>query len=159
VALAILNFMVLPNAPQIDFELVHITAAPVQDPGTVLCAPANWDLVGTDCYAFAASPFVLRNVQNQTGGIDTSFFLTLDGLAWFDSTPGQKSTWSATLGGSIVGKTIGDNLKAINGTPGFVDTSIQGSVTVTALPEPNPTLAIGSGLCLLALLTRRFVAR
>ena len=39
------------------------------------------------------------------------------------------------------------------------DALTDNDVVVTAIPEPNPTFVIGTGLCLLAVLTRRLVHR
>jgi len=156
-AVAIMDFMVLPTPPAMTFELTVVASGPTQDPTAVLCTPANWDLVGTDCYADPGSPFVLQNRRGPTGSIDTYFSLTMSGVAWFTATPAQKSNWTATLGGSVVGKTIGDELKQLALPNGHVDTSIQGSVMVTAVPEPGTVSLFVIGFALLV--TSRFRGR
>jgi len=159
VPLAIMDFMIISAiTPTITFELTGLTPAPIQDPAAVLCTPANWNLLGTVCYSDPGSPFVLENKANLSGGIDTFFNLTMNGITWFIATPAQQDNWTGTLGGSIVNTTIGQNLQAIGGSPGHVDTSVQGSITAS-VPEPGTAVEIGGALCLLALLTRRFVTR
>src|SRR5215510_4498537 len=92
-AVAILDFMTLPAAPTMTFELTSIASGITQAPGTPLCTPANWNLAGTVCVADPTSPFLLENRRDNTGQIGTYFTLRLNGLGWFTSTPTQQSAW------------------------------------------------------------------
>jgi hypothetical protein len=143
-AVAILDFMTLPAAPAMTFELTNIASGGTQAPGTPLCTAANFNLPGTVCVVDPGSPFLLENRRDNTGQIGTYFTLRLNGLGWFTATPTQQSTWVMSVAGSIAGQTIGQTLGQLAST-GHVDTSLQGSVVVTPIPEPSVSYLLLSG--------------
>ena len=154
------NFMTIPAAgvsnPGINLELTRIASAHTENPAAGVCDPAQWHNAGYTCFADASSPFLLTNTASGTGAINTSVLFNATGFAWFVTTPGQLSTvvygFSATLVGDIASQ-IGKL-----SSPGFVETSLSGQVTATAIPqvpEPATMSLIGFGLIAGSLLLRK----
>lgn len=151
----VIDWMTIP-APSISFTMTTLASGETQDNNAApICSAANWNAPGTVCVADASSPFLLTNLQNPNGSIDTHFTMTAGGVAYYTATPMETSNWVADLSGSVAGETIGTVLGRL-ATTGHVDTSIQGSVNVTPVPEPaSAYLLMGSLVSLLGLGLRR----
>jgi len=154
--LAILNFMQLPNggAP-VTIELTGIAAA-IDTPGTAVCSTLSAGALataGTTCTPDAASPFLLKNVSNN-GAISTTVSFNGSGLAWFVASPTDRSTASIAFGTSFTSTTIAQLLATLQ-TQGFVESSLQGDVRVSAIPEPGTLSLAGLALVGLGLVRRR----
>ena len=159
-ALAINNFMLLPTAgTSITIELTGIAAAS-NTPGTVVCSTLNASQLaaaGTTCTPDSASPFLLKNVANGAT-ISTTVSFNGSGLAWFLASPTDKSTASIAFGTSFTATTIGQILNTLQ-TQGFVESSLQGDVRVSAIPEPATLSMAGLALIGLGLMRRRQARR
>ena len=156
--LAVMNFMVLPTVgTSITIELTGIAAA-IHTPGTSLCgslSAAQLSAAGTTCTPDATSPFLLKNILNSsTGGVNTTVNFAGSGLAWFLASPGDKSTAAINFSTSFTNETIGQLLAAL-ATTGFVESSLQGDVRVTPIPEPATLSLAGLALVALGLVKRR----
>ena len=154
--LAINNFMQLPNggAP-VTVELTGIAAA-TNTPGTPVCSTlsaAQLAAAGTTCTPDAASPFLLKNVTDGAT-INTTVNFNASGLAWFLASPTDKATASIVFGTSFTATTIAQLLNTLQ-TQGFVESSLQGDVKVSAVPEPGTLSLAGLALIGLGLVKRR----
>jgi len=156
--LAINDFMRLPTVlTSITIELTGIAAA-VDTPGTAICGTltaAQLSAAGTTCSPDATSPFLLKNIlDTSTGGVNTSVNFSGSGLAWFLTSPTDKSTASINFSTSFTATTILQLLNTLS-TVGFVDSSLQGDVRVSAIPEPGTLSLAGLALVALGLMKRR----
>jgi hypothetical protein len=159
-ALAIFDWLVLPNAPSITFELTRLTSGLTASGGTApICNPANWNTAGYRCTPDANSPFLLSNVQTFAGGpINTDVSMNALGLAWFVATPGDKSPAVISLITTKAGMTIGDVLTQV-ATQGFTEGALGGSIVVTPIPEPETFVLAGLALVVIGLIPLRKRAR